>query len=125
MKAVVILFVAVLMLAKPLWPIAEYITNYDYIVTVLCENRDNPQLQCNGKCYLSKQFTKESKENKKNPFGEKQVNEIQQLLFLEDSKPIDLNLLRSIDLKHTNWENFHFLSRLVCSDISEPPEGIG
>ncbi len=122
MKAVVIFFVAVLMLARPLWPIVEYVTNYDYIVTVLCENRDKPELQCNGQCYLSKQLAKESSENQENPFGERQINEIQQLLFLQDILPIDLVQVCSINAKQTLWETSHLLSRLVCSDISEPPE---
>lgn len=39
--------------------------NKNYIATVLCENRDKPVLQCNGKCYLSKQL-KQAAEKEKN-----------------------------------------------------------
>lgn len=72
MKSVAILFIALTMLLKPLWPIADYIVNYDYIVNVLCENRDQPQLNCDGKCYLSKQLAKESEDRGKNPFEQRQ-----------------------------------------------------
>jgi len=37
---------------KPILPIVIYYINYDYIVTELCENRDKPEMGCNGKCYL-------------------------------------------------------------------------
>src|SRR5690606_40650947 len=64
----VVLFVAILMLIKPLWPLAEYVVNYDYIVENLCENKDRPLLNCDGKCYLAKQLAKESEGADKNPF---------------------------------------------------------
>ena len=47
-----------LAMVRPLVPIMEYYANYDYIATVLCENRDKPYLECNGKCYLEKQINK-------------------------------------------------------------------
>lgn len=45
-----------LAMVRPVFPIIEYYANYDYIATVLCENRDKPYLECNGKCYLEKQL---------------------------------------------------------------------
>ncbi len=45
-------------MVRPLMPIMEYYANYDYIANVLCENRDKPYLECNGKCYLEKQLKK-------------------------------------------------------------------
>ncbi|MFD1294595.1 hypothetical protein ACFQ5N_12190 [Lutibacter holmesii] len=55
-----ILFYLLYLLAmiRPIIPIIEYHANYDYIATVLCENRDKPFLACNGKCYLEKQLKK-------------------------------------------------------------------
>ena len=47
-----------LAMVRPLVPIIEYHANYDYIANVLCENRDKPYLECNGKCYLEKQLKK-------------------------------------------------------------------
>lgn len=45
-------------MVRPIMPIIEYYANYDYIATVLCENKDKPYLECNGKCYLEKQLKK-------------------------------------------------------------------
>jgi hypothetical protein len=41
----------------------EYYANYNYIVTELCENKDKPFLECNGKCYLAKELNKVNHEN--------------------------------------------------------------
>lgn len=35
-----------------------YHLNRQYISQQLCENRNNPQMHCNGHCYLSKQLKK-------------------------------------------------------------------
>ncbi len=71
MKSYAVLWVAFAMLVKPLWPVVEYVVNYDYIVNVLCDNKDKPQLNCEGKCYLAKQLAKEQRQNGDHPFGKK------------------------------------------------------
>jgi hypothetical protein len=38
--------------------VLEYYGNYEYIVNVLCENREVPELACQGKCHLKKQIEK-------------------------------------------------------------------
>ena len=38
-----------------------YELNINYIIETYCVNKDKPQLQCNGKCFLAKQLTLESK----------------------------------------------------------------
>jgi len=123
MKQFIILSVAFVMLVKPLWPVAEYIINYDYIVNVLCENKDRPQMHCDGKCYLAEQLAKESEKNDKNPFGESRSNtEIHPMVFFEPSNPMDLE----IDFLSSASNNFRtsqvFISTLFSSDISHPPE---
>lgn len=42
----------------PVFPLFDYILNYDYIVEVLCINKDKPEMECNGKCYLKDQISK-------------------------------------------------------------------
>lgn len=44
---------------------AGFELNKSYITTVLCENKDKPELNCNGKCFLSKKIKQvEEKERK-------------------------------------------------------------
>jgi len=71
-----ILFYLLYLLAmvRPLVPIIEYHSNYDYIANVLCENRDRPYLECNGKCYLEKQLNKTNHENHDHKSTVPQIN---------------------------------------------------
>ena len=48
-------------IVQPMYPILDYLINYDYIVEQLCENRDKPVMACNGKCYLGQQVEKTQK----------------------------------------------------------------
>jgi hypothetical protein len=51
-----LLFATLLPIVSPWGIIAHYQLNRNYIARVLCENRDKPQLHCNGKCYLAKKL---------------------------------------------------------------------
>ncbi|WP_157514630.1 hypothetical protein [Christiangramia portivictoriae] len=44
----------------PVFPVFEYFINYDYIVEVLCINKNEPELECDGKCYLKDQLSANS-----------------------------------------------------------------
>ena len=41
-------------------PLIEYAIDYKRIVAEKCENVAVPELECNGKCYLAKQITKQA-----------------------------------------------------------------
>lgn len=43
-------------LIQPITPLIEYGLNKDYIQEILCINKDNKAMKCNGKCYLSQQM---------------------------------------------------------------------
>lgn len=123
MKSCVILFVALSMMVRPLWPIVEYVVNYNYIVTVLCENKEKPQLQCNGKCYLAKQLEKSSEQDEQNPFGEHNSNtEIQHPVFFQSLLETGLETPLSCN-SDVNFNRTPLLfSMLFAVDISQPPE---
>lgn len=57
--------------------IAYYRINKDYITRVLCENRDKPQLHCEGHCYLAKKL--KAQEEKKDRQTSEQVQNIPSL----------------------------------------------
>ncbi|MEP1487968.1 MAG: hypothetical protein ABJZ80_08540 [Gilvibacter sp.] len=66
-RATAILFIFLYMVAmlRPIQPYVEYMINQDYIVEFLCDNKAQPELQCNGKCYLVKQLEKQEENNPK------------------------------------------------------------
>ena len=74
---------SLLILAKPVLPLVEYVANYDYISKVLCVNKAQPAMHCNGKCHLMKELAKAS-ENEK-PISDKKlvVHESETLFFQE------------------------------------------
>ncbi|MCM4167277.1 hypothetical protein KCTC52924_02859 [Arenibacter antarcticus] len=119
----IVLFVAIIMLIKPFWPLAEYAVNYDYIVENLCKNRDTPSLNCNGQCYLAKQLAKESDNGKENPFeGKRSQTEIQ---FLASIDPVSVraDVAFGIISVQNNFKGGQaMISRLFTSDIAQPPE---
>lgn len=60
---------------------AGYQLNKNYIASSLCENREKPKLDCNGKCFLMKKIKQaeekeksEEKQFKKNTFNEAFIN---------------------------------------------------
>lgn len=56
--------------------ISYYSLNIEYIISELCENKDKPELNCKGKCYLKKKMAESDK-------AEKQAAEIfKQIEFL-------------------------------------------
>lgn len=75
---------AIFLALRPIVPIVNYAVNYEYISTELCENKDEPEMDCNGMCYLKKELAKEIQEN--NPTSEsKKVNFVEtSLLFCSD-----------------------------------------
>lgn len=63
MKLLLSLFIVFTIAVRPIMPVYNYIVNYEYIVENLCENKDKPELSCNGKCYLAKELSKTEKQS--------------------------------------------------------------
>ena len=63
----------------PFVPYIEYLLHYDHIVMHHCENRDNPEMDCDGACYLKKQIQKSS-DGTSQPLSTNQASERLQIL---------------------------------------------
>lgn len=83
MKKLVFLF-ALFILLKPALPVVDYFANYGYIVAELCLNRDKPELECNGKCYLKDQLAKSSETETPFSQNQKQASQGFDLLFFQE-----------------------------------------
>jgi hypothetical protein len=55
---------------------AGFRLNQSYIAANLCENRNKPQMHCNGRCYLMKKL-KQAEEKQNNAAKEAQKNLVQ------------------------------------------------
>ncbi|WP_432670438.1 hypothetical protein [Flavobacterium sp. SM2513] len=101
------------LLFKPVFPVLEYVVNYDYIVNELCENIAKPELHCNGKCHLAKELAKASTDDTSNSSEKKVVAQQYELVYFQEIKAIifsmyDSNFSPQVYNSYTN--NYYHLS---------------
>ena len=58
MKAIISILLIITISVRSFLPIIDYMINYKYITTVLCINKNRPELLCNGICYIKKELAK-------------------------------------------------------------------
>lgn len=63
---------------------AEFKSNQAYIAATLCENRDRPELNCEGKCYLMKKL-KDAEHKEKKQENQAQKKASVDLFFLNET----------------------------------------
>ena len=116
-------FLYLLAMVKPIVPIIDYYANYDYIANALCENRDKPYLECNGKCYLQKQL-------KKNDFNDShEHNSTIPSISLDDYpvSPIDCfkyKIFNFVEVPTSNYVYVNCTSQNVYNSLFKPPQVI-
>jgi hypothetical protein len=121
MKNVILILVFAIIL-KPVFPVVEYVTNYNYITKVLCINKSKPKLQCNGKCHLMKELAKAS-ESEKPIHSDKKDNVKQEveILFYQDIKAWVTSQIyfHSKTTIGDNYANLYF--HMVGCSVFHPP----
>ncbi|MBK8599718.1 MAG: hypothetical protein IPN80_03480 [Flavobacterium sp.] len=121
MKKVILLIVFALFL-KPIFPLVEYVTNYDYITKVLCINKAKPKLQCNGKCHLMKELAKASESEKPIQSDKKDTSKQEiEILFFEDLTALITTQIyfHTATMMGDNYANLYF-HKVSCS-VFHPP----
>ena len=82
--ALTLAIVFILHLFSSVFIYADFIINNEYIASVLCINKEKPEMHCNGKCHLGKELAKEAA-NDKTPFSSKtSKTEIPQVIISEN-----------------------------------------
>lgn len=67
----------------------EYKINFSYIANVLCENRDKPEMHCNGKCHLRKELEKDQQQEKNGSSAREKF----EVVFIDDLLSFNLESL--------------------------------
>ena len=121
MKKLVLIVIFAIIL-KPILPVIDYIVNYEYISTVLCENKDKPELNCCGKCHLKKELANAS-EGEKPINSEKKDNSKQEVEVLFFSEQKNISFLNKFDSNKSNINsnysnNYNFLNSVF---VFHPP----
>ncbi len=103
---------------QPIMPLIEYNLNKEYIVSVLCENRNKPELACNGKCYLNKKLQKSTNKSHDHPVPQIDLSKYPISLIEEEYKS-------SIkEIKIVSKKNYFQITKLPTkyhSTLFKPP----
>ena len=119
MKKLIFLF-AFFILFKPLVAIVEYMINYEYISTVLCENKEKPILGCNGKCYLMNQLAK-SADGEQPVSDKKVVIKDVEVLFFQELESVSFLNLANFKILSFNCDYSNKYSFLNSRSLFRPP----
>lgn len=114
-----IVFIVVLFFAKPIFPILDFVINYDAIQE-LCINKGKPEMQCNGSCHLKNELAKTAQDD--NPFTHKKTTTfISEILFFN---PFQWELqipLITVCQKVVKGMHQNKYAYLPVFDLSKPP----
>lgn len=100
-----------------------YAVNQSYVAEELCENQDQPEMQCNGKCYLMKQLSKaeSGKEDSEeapmnNPFSKEST------IVLDQPKSENLQFSFATEVDQQFLPSYiNFYQGTVLSGVFHPP----
>jgi len=118
--AYILLFSFMLLTISPWGTIAYFHLNREYIAKVLCENRQRPELKCNGQCYLAKKL-KQQEDNK----DKETTNRVQNLPVLQlftqavDSFKFDFDYMQFLEKPSFFYQLAIYIS--PASRLLRPP----
>ncbi|MBI1228295.1 MAG: hypothetical protein GC192_23880 [Bacteroidetes bacterium] len=118
--SIVLIVLIAALSAKDLLMWASFKLNQDFIANVLCENRFNAEVMCNGKCYFTKKIKEGNEENNtKTPFHkateQREVADIQDIFFLNLKPNVEAYIL-------AYFAEPTFTSQSILDDIFQPPQ---
>lgn len=104
MKAVLTYFFAVLISATTfanLFLLADYAVRYNTYANELCENKDRPELDCDGKCQFAKIMNRNSEPEKP------QLNQIVEVAFIAILYEVEIEIPFGIEDKSVTQQFWH------------------
>ncbi|PKR79931.1 hypothetical protein CW751_12675 [Brumimicrobium salinarum] len=120
MKRIISISLLTLMLSyafNQLGVFIEYISDVERFTELYCENKDKPEMECNGKCHLADQLA-ENEEQKQN----KELQTPTEILLYQAPNRIEIVQAPECFLEVEN--NFYFISNLrsgISNTIFQPP----
>lgn len=97
-----------------------YFTDINSFIEQLCENKEKPELQCNGKCHLKKVSESQSNE-KRTPAS---IIDFKEILFFTNAIE-ENNILNLVDLVNNKKQPFiysNLYKSLEVSLLDHPPQ---
>lgn len=116
-----LLILSLLVFIKPVVPVFEYVINYEYIATVLCINKDKPEMHCNGKCHLMQELAKVSEKELPLTPTKKHVVTETEVLFYQELESFAFDGFFNESTLHITSNYFNFYQLLKSSGTFHPP----
>lgn len=106
--------------------VLDWKINQDEITEKYCVNKDKPMMNCNGKCYLSKQLEnlelKEEEERRNNPSPELLIESTNFVWLLESDSPKLFFAEKSNDADSFGFCKPKYWFSDINEDIDHPPK---
>ena len=118
MKVLTSILLIFIISVRSFLPLLDYVINYDYISTQLCENRDKPELLCNGKCYVKKEFTQN--QSTKNQQCEVKI-QIVDVFVPQENLNIEIDKTESFVKKQITFHHCKFTIQRYNKEFFHPP----
>lgn len=119
LTAIILLLALISANLSGLFIYAQFKANQGYIATSLCENRDKPQLHCEGKCYLMKKLKDaEEKEKQQEQSSQKKGYDVSIL-----TSPLTVAFSK-VKVKKQKPALLSFVLPEICSEIPHPPPSL-
>ncbi len=119
MKSIIIIIVLSFII-KPIFPLVDYVVNYEYITKTLCVNKAKPQMNCNGKCHLVKELAKAAESDKPISSDKKQAAQEIEVLFFQSIQSFECGSCAFIPNQKTN-DSYSDLYSFLNSRVFEHP----
>ena len=116
---VFILIIAIFL--KPIFPVIEYVVNYEYISKVLCENKAKPMMHCNGKCHLMKELAKAAENEKPVSSDKKGYSPVLELLFFQEINSFAIASFSFLDKGNSSNVYSNLYSNSHLESVFRPP----
>lgn len=97
---------------------AYYFLDTSDFIERFCENKDKPELQCDGKCHLKNVVKNDSADNDKIPFKDINLKEI--TLFVVNQLSYNIFSLSIKETQLLNYNNLYGYS--FISSLDHPPQ---
>ncbi|MGY0038200.1 hypothetical protein [Pedobacter sp. NJ-S-72] len=104
-----------------LWVTVSFKMNERYISSVLCENKNRPEMHCNGRCILVKKL-KQAEENEQKQRNQNQEN-TNVLFFCKLNRLKVTEFLLAVKIDSFNRFYLDFKPSAFHNDIFKPPQG--
>lgn len=116
------IIIALTLFLKPIFPVLDYVVNYDYISKELCVNKSKPAMHCNGKCHLMKEMAKAAESEKPISSDKKDTSKQEvEVLFFQEIKTLELTQLGFSSSSKINANYSNQYSYLNSCAVFHPP----